>query len=1278
MAKVLNSVAVVCFVLIAIATAQTTNATLGGTAADASGALIPGVTITATNTQTGIVTTTITNETGAYQFPSLQTGTYKVSAELPGFQTQVYNEVTLGVAQQVRLNFSLQVGAAATTVDVSVSADTLLATSSSSVGTVLPEYKVRDLPLGSRDVLDLISLAPGVEGDNFAGHRVNQVATTRDGINVSDGRYDLGVFSQTYVSSDLVEEVRIITSSADAELGRAGGVQMVTRAGTNSYRGSLFYTNHNSALSASTWDNNRTNAPRDFVNRNQFGGRIGGPILKNKAFFFFLYDGQRTILKNIVTAPVLTAEAQRGIFRYFPGVNNGNASAETTTGANPTAPVVDKLGNPVRPAAATGALEARSVFNRDPLRPGIDPTGFIQKIISKSPLPNYFETGDGLNTAGYRFNRRIKGLDGASGDGVNINRDQINLRIDYNFNSAHKLYLTGTRERTPTEGNHPPFPGSDFIGEVLRIPQVYTAALTSTLSPSILNEFRFGFKRGKHLLRVPYSHPDPEIRNAVQADIPKSANGYPFVANPVNFANYWAWGLGDRDQWSAEKTFADSIAITRGAHAFKAGTELRWSYNHSMQGGNFYPTATMGAASFAAVTGIDTTTFPGILSTNQNRAMSILADLSGSITQVVQAFELDNATDPAFRDLFEQERKGKHRQIHQNTFSFFFKDDWKVRSDLTLNLGLRWDKFGVPYDAYGLMGTPVGGTGSLHGLTGTAFNGTLTTIESVGKNSKNSDKPLWDNDHNNFGPSIGFSWSVPYFGKNKTVLRGGYAVTYQGGGRTFSNLDGAVGSIQGLRWSSNNTTYGLQWRSLADINPPLPRGGILEPVTLTARNVGISAYEQNYIAPYVQNFNLELQREIGRNLTLDLRYIGSKGTKLYTEVPLNQIQLAQLPEFVDAVRITQTGGNAALFDRMLMGLNVTGFGVVDGVVRTGSQAMRTSTNTRDTLANNDIGTLANFFNTTNAFTNPVANGGILRNGRLPETYFVPNPQFSGVTVNGNGGNSTYHSMVAQITKRLSSGFTTQTSYTWSRGIGFDGDDDDSNYRDIYNQNIEKTLLDFHRTHAFRTNGTFQLPFGPGKALLGNGPGWLSRVVERWQLGGVAGWSSGSPLNVTATTASFSSSTANTPMIVGEFPKSSGTVVPATDVPGARYLTNFVQADDPFGRTLTTSQSLNTRFTNRAIQDANGNFILVNPGLGQLGNLGKRWIEGPGRYTLDMNLIKRVRIDESKEFEVRIDAINVLNHSNWGNPTLDINSNNFGRITAKTGNRTFTLNARLNF
>src|SRR5215471_11130292 len=239
--------------------AQTTNATLGGTVSDASKALIPGVNVTATNTQTGIVSTTITNETGAYNFPSLQTGTYKVTAELPGFQTQTYEDVALGVSQQMRLNFSLQVGGQAQSVEVNVAADTLIATTSSSIGTVLPEYKVRDLPLATRSVLDLVNTTAGVagSGSNFAGGRLTQLNTTRDGIPVSDGRYDIGAATSTYVSPDLVDEVRVIVAPADAETGRGSGqIQMTTRSGTNEFHGSLFAVNRNSKFSTNSWSNN--------------------------------------------------------------------------------------------------------------------------------------------------------------------------------------------------------------------------------------------------------------------------------------------------------------------------------------------------------------------------------------------------------------------------------------------------------------------------------------------------------------------------------------------------------------------------------------------------------------------------------------------------------------------------------------------------------------------------------------------------------------------------------------------------------------------------------------------------------------------------------------------------------------------------------------------------------------------------------------------------------------------------------------------------------------
>src|SRR5438128_2977744 len=379
---------------------QSTNATVGGTVQDATGAFIPGVMITATNTGTGIVTTVISNEAGAYQFASLQPGTYDIKAELPGFRTEIAKTFQLGGAQQARLNFTLQVGAAAgTTVDVAVTADTLLATSSNSIGSILPEYKVRDLPLAVRDVFGLVAATPGVQGSgdqmigNFAGGRLSSANTIRDGINVSAGRFEDGAWSITYTSPDLVEEVKIVVAPVDAQTSRGSGqVSLVTRSGSNQVRGSVFWANHNSALDANSWFNNFNSVPKNYDNRNQFGARLGGPIIKNRTFFFLLFEGQRDLKRENAVGTTLTDMARQGIFRYFPGVDNANASSAS--------PTVDRNGNPVRPAGATGDLAAIDLFGnctfngapvancrifRDPLRSSISNSAYMQETLRRMP-----------------------------------------------------------------------------------------------------------------------------------------------------------------------------------------------------------------------------------------------------------------------------------------------------------------------------------------------------------------------------------------------------------------------------------------------------------------------------------------------------------------------------------------------------------------------------------------------------------------------------------------------------------------------------------------------------------------------------------------------------------------------------------------------------------------------------------------------------------------------------------------------------------------------------
>jgi len=364
------AVSLLCLFLSVSGFGQSINASAGGTVADPSKALIPGVTVTATNTGTGIVNTAVTNESGAYNFPALQPGTYKISAELPGFQTQTFTDVQLGGAQQITLNFTLQVAAAAgQQVEVTVAADTVLATTSNSIGTILPEYKLRDLPTLTGNVLNLVQNVPGMQADGtgtfgyMAGGRLGDVNSTRDGINVNDGRYENGAWSTVYTSPDMVEEVKVIVAPVDAETSRGNGqVSMITRSGTNMYRGSASWSNHNSALDANDWFNNRAGVGKSFDNRNLYSARLGGPIIKNKTFFFLLFTGQRDLKKTRATGLTFTDYAKAGIFRYWPGVDNVNASQANAS--------VNNAGVPIQPAGATGPVCSRRTAGRSGRRAG--------------------------------------------------------------------------------------------------------------------------------------------------------------------------------------------------------------------------------------------------------------------------------------------------------------------------------------------------------------------------------------------------------------------------------------------------------------------------------------------------------------------------------------------------------------------------------------------------------------------------------------------------------------------------------------------------------------------------------------------------------------------------------------------------------------------------------------------------------------------------------------------------------------------------------------------
>ncbi|MCS7026117.1 MAG: TonB-dependent receptor [Bryobacteraceae bacterium] len=1240
-----------------LADSQTVDATLSGTVVDPSDAVIAAATVRAQNLKTGVTTVTQSNVSGVYSFPALPSGVYRVEAEAAGFRKKVFREVILEIGARVTLNFSLEISTSAETVEVNAEAESALDYASSSVGGMVTARKVLELPITSRNALDLTFLQAGVVGSNFVGARIGTLNIQIDGINVQDARINTGVASTIFPSTDRIEEFRVVTSPVDAELGRGSGqIQMLTRSGTNEFHGSLFEFHRNTVLNANTWFNNQRGldpltgkpiSPRNNLIRNQFGGRVGGPIRKNRTFFHFLYEGQRVRARTAVTTTTLTESARRGIFRFFPGVQNGNVESLT--------PVVDLLGNPVRPPEASGGLVSVSVFGRDPARLTADPTGAVARQLERLPLPNNFRFGDGLNTAGYTWSR-------SSTDDL----DQLNLKIDHVISNAHRLAFSWSRDSGEAVNGFLPQPYPDTQGGSVRsLDSIFSLTLTSVVRSNLVNEIRLGALRPRLRFYAPW-----ELNPSI---LPSQA-GQPYVIVPVSYTNPINQGNDPQGRISPNYQLFEKMSWLSGKHSVKFGGNAYFVSSNGFNSFDVLPRVSLGAGG-APVRGIDA--IPGI-GRNQAAAQNLLLDLSGSVASVRQALNSPGGRNPVFLP-----GEPKQRTWYAREFSLFVQDDYRVTKSLTLTLGLRYEWYGVPQDRNGRTAALVGGSGSIFGLSGRSFAdlyqpgrlaGSPTRIELIGRKSPNPSRKLYHNDWNNFAPAIGVIWNLPVFGKGKTVFRAGYSMGYER--NALRIVDVVSGDQPGLRTISTfNSSNPLNLTSFS--LPLAPLASVLEEVPLTDRTQIVRTFDDNLRIPYVQNWNASVDRELPGRASLSVRYVGNKGTRLIRGTSINEHMIFE-NGILEAFLITQAGGNAPLFDRLLRGLNVPGFGVVDGNQLTGSRVFREiNTTTQGHLAGHNVGAFAAYLNSTPYLTN--VRGGLLRNGGFPENWIVANPQFDSARLTSNFAASSYHSLQVEFIKRFSQGWTFQGNYTWSRALGEEegsGQEFIDSYRDLRNWRLDKRLMSFHRTHVVRTNGLWELPFGRNKPLLRGAKGIVEKLVGGWQVGSIVNLFSGAPVYLSSGVSSWNNFGDNTPTALAPIDKGLGKVKRLGN--GVQYFDGLQSVVDPSVAALSTSGNLRGRSTLRAIADANGNILMVNPTPGTLGNVAPNFLEGPGAIRIDLNLLKTVRFSEAKSLQFDVIFQNATNTPNFDNPNADINSLNFGRITGASGNRIIVIGLRFNF
>jgi len=704
------------FFMAAMVMAQVTGARLEGVVKDQTQAVIPGATVIATNEATNIAYETTTNMSGFYLFARVPPGTYTIAAELPSFKRNVKRGVRLQVGDTATIDFLLETGEISDEVIVTGEAPTVDRVSQV-IGNVVQEEQIQELPLVNRNPMMLYYLQAGVnpterEGGQQQAGAVDGLRTiannvTVEGVYAQDPFLDQSPANPSFaVPSEAVGEYRVVTSSASAEYGRGAGaqVQVVYRSGTNEFHGSAYDYVRNTVLNANNFFNNRQGTERPSFKRNQFGFSFGGPIIKNRAFFFGTYEGVRERRDSVENKFTYTQTARNGIFRYY------------TEGQNSTS-LVDANGNPTIPESQMGTI---NVLEVDPTRLGKDPSGVVDAYMKQSPLPNNYDIGDGFNLGGYRYNSPLP-----------TNEDQFVIKGDLQITPMHLLNMSYSRQREEIKSAQLISGWHQSISK--RRKWGASIGLNSSFTATLLNEVRLGAQERWYLSGP--EHPDAFNVPNFQLDGLGTGRGTGTNGNPR--AVYLPQsGPG------ASGNIVDNITWIKGAHTLKAGLDIRINRSNVDFGGdNYIPVISTDNSNNPA----NIPALPGLASADRSTAQQMTNDLTGTIGWVRQDFFSNT---PGVWSPFESSwRRWRNRE-----YSFFVQDTWKMRPNLTVNLGLRYEVFPPTFERDGLFAQPVGGLDGLLGIAGPT--GEITHVNLA----PNKGKDIYATDWNNFAPNIGFNW----------------------------------------------------------------------------------------------------------------------------------------------------------------------------------------------------------------------------------------------------------------------------------------------------------------------------------------------------------------------------------------------------------------------------------------------------------------------------------------------------------------------------------------
>jgi hypothetical protein len=1162
---------------------QSATTSLRGTISDSQGGLLPAASVSISNAATNFSRSTRSDSQGAYQFQELPPATYDVTVSAGGFATMRTSGLALLVNTPAALNFSLKIAGVQTVVEVASGAP-LVNSQDATLGHAFSASQITTLPFEGRDPTGILSLQPGVvfTGNNPAidantdsrsgavsGARSDQTNITIDGVDNNDSLNGFAFQGALRATLDSLEEFRVTTTGGNADEGHSSGAQvvLVTRSGTNSFHGSLYEYHRPTFTTANDWfvkqaqlASGERNRPGLLI-RNTFGAAVGGPAIHDRMFFFATYEGQRLRENTGITRVVPSDNLRQGIVSYQCSQGSTNCPAsglETLT------------------ALQLGDLDPNCVtLGTCPLGQGANPA--VLSLFQQYPHPNSTAVGDGYNFQGYTF----------SGPAP-AKLDTYLLKLDYNLTRSgnHHLFLRGNLQNDRVSGtgpDGPQFPGSPSNVVQLSNNKGIALGYTAVLRSNLIEDFRYGFiRQGIDLAGLQNSH-------YVQFDQMDNLDG----ENPStrlqipahNFVDSVTWSKGRHTlQFGASVRLVNDVSQTNQNSYFSAQSNADWLFASGIA--NTGQSLDPGAPQFSAFH------LPAVAAGFASGYSYPVAALTGLLPYIVGNYNFNQNLSAIPEGSF------LSRDFRARESEWYAQDAFQLRPDLTLTLGLRYSLLPAPYETSGTQVCPTTSLDRWFQERGQAASQGQVYEPLVGFNlcgKANGGAPFWTTNYNNFAPRLAFAWSPNFAqpvlraltgGRGKFSLRGGYGIYFDHFGesvvRTY-NSTGAFGlsASKVLGPGTFNTDTSPRFSALNTIPvtaitgcatpptcpavPPAPSGTfpLYPPNTQAAGGFAISeGIDDKLKTPYSQVMSFSVTRELPREWTLEIAYVGRLGHHLLVQedvaTPVNLRDPKSGTDYFTAARMLE---QAALnkVDVNTFGKNPIPYwqnvfpqAAAARVARPSatigfSAACAPGIYPSNPNATQQMYDLFSCF-APNATTDlffadlPYGGAGAGPGGCVPACatlagvtapYSFWDPQWSSLYTWRSVGNSAYNGLQMSLRKHVSSSLMLDFNYTFSRSIDIgsaaeriDGGTAfvnriPSQIINAWKPNQLRAVSDFDSPHQVSADWTYHLPFGRGQTY-GSGLGSVGNALAGgWDFTGLLRWSNAYPFTVNSGRADWS-------------------------------------------------------------------------------------------------------------------------------------------------------------